>query len=347
MTRHSRLAQHVLDASLAAAGGSIAARIRRRALGYARRVLAGADPLVRYRLCGFELELPASHDLPYFLRDLPDYSMNVGRIARTAAEKYPGLPFIDIGANVGDTAAIVRGQISCPILCVEGNDRFFAILARNAAVLGADIALEKAFVGDRTGHARGEVRSHAGTARIVQSPDPGLDPAWGIEGHAAGGVELQRLSAILARHERFARAKMIKIDTDGFDLAIIESELDWLAAARPLLFFEYDPYFFRAQTPRILPTANGVAPLDVFLRLRAAGYRHAMIYENVGDYLMTVRLDERAQLEDLHAYFSGREGVRYADICLLSEADEDLCALIRARELEHFARRRGVYALAE
>jgi hypothetical protein len=37
--------------------------------------------------------------------------------------KYPNLTMIDVGANVGDSIAIVR--VDVPILCVEGEDHFF------------------------------------------------------------------------------------------------------------------------------------------------------------------------------------------------------------------------------
>ncbi len=274
--------------------------------------------MVHFNLRGFDLELPTSHDLPYLLRDLPEYSMNIGRIARGIGTKYRKMSMVDIGANIGDTAAIVRSVTHCPILCIEGNERYFSVLARNARVIGSDIELENVFVGQQSAAIDAHLSSSGGTARLV----PGAP--------GAGHIQLERLSDILARHARFQDAKLLKIDTDGFDIPILESELDWLSKASPVLFFEYDPFFF----------PGGPAPSTIFDHLLAAGYRSAMIYENFGDYLVTLRLDQVGQIQDIHSFFEGRRGLRYADICLFSGADDELCSDIRSQELAYFKRTR-------
>lgn len=43
---------------------------------------------------------------------------------------------IDIGANIGDTAAAVRSQIDNEIVCFEGDDKFLPYLKRNATMIG-------------------------------------------------------------------------------------------------------------------------------------------------------------------------------------------------------------------
>ena len=97
------------------------------------------DPLVRYELDGHTLWLPISHELPLYRSDLPEYSRNVGRIAACVAEQYADFTLVDIGANIGDTLAVVRSFRHFPVLCVEGEDRFFSILKLNAASMGADV----------------------------------------------------------------------------------------------------------------------------------------------------------------------------------------------------------------
>src|SRR5439155_15646667 len=70
------LAQLLLDGSL---GESLLlAKVCHRLQGL---VAARHDPLVRYRLCGRDLVLPLSHDLPWNRRVFPGYSDNLRRLA--------------------------------------------------------------------------------------------------------------------------------------------------------------------------------------------------------------------------------------------------------------------------
>jgi hypothetical protein len=109
---------------------------------------------------------------------------------------------------------------------------------------------------------------------------------------------------------------------------------DFLRAAKPVVFFEYAPSFLRS---------IGDDGFSVFAILRECGYATAMFYDNVGDYLVSVGLDNEALLHDLHGYFENRGIQKYADICAFHAEDRALAAECRNRELEFFAcfRERG------
>jgi len=220
-----------------------------------------------------ELLLPLSHELPFYRHDHPLYDRAIGRIAAEAAG-----PVVDIGANVGDTAAEIRSRSSVPILCVEGDDRFFTILSRNAPQL-EPVELEHTFV-DAPAH--GRVERGAGTARILAGD---------------GALRSKPLARVLEEHPSFSEPALVKLDTDGMDIAIILANLDLLARTRPVLFFEYDPHL-------------GAAP-EVFERLRDIGYRRMHVYENTGEHVRTVELPG-----DIHDEYVGHAGARYADVCV-------------------------------
>lgn len=269
MTLAERALRGILDGSPETLLGRARLKL---AIETRKLVLRRGDPLVRYRIGEIELELPLSHELPFYRKDHPAYAQNVARIAAEL-----GGPVVDVGANVGDTAAVIRAASGVPILCIEGDDRFFAILRRNAARFDPPVELEHAFV---DAPERAGIERARGTARLV-----GGDTE----------VRTRTLGAILADHPGFAEPALVKIDTDGHDVPILLAELELLARLRPALFFEYDPHL-------------GADPV-VFRRLAEIGYREARVYENTGELARVAALDE-----DIHSEYAGLGGARYADI---------------------------------
>ncbi len=234
-------------------------------------------------------------------------------------QKYPDLTLIDIGANVGDTVAIVRQDAHFPILCVEGSTAYLPLLHRNVDNL-RDVEIEPAFVGATSG------------------PDAAsLSGGWR---HRAPGDRRCRLgrrsrcavSTKSSRHPRFDAAKLLKSDTDGMDCQIIAGAADHLATVRPALFFEYDPD---------LTARAGATAIRVFDVLQAVGYRYALVYENFGDLMFLLDLGDKRLVSDLDAFFSGHGGSRYADICAFHETDTDLALSLHEAEREFFRTLRG------
>jgi len=272
-------------------------------------LVARGDPLVPFCVDGFDLELPLSHGFPRYRALHPSYDANIGRIAAAIAGKHPGGSAVDIGANVGDTAAIIRGACSLPILCVEGNEAFYALLQLNARNLGGGIFLEKALVGDPVRALGGEMQTAHGTARVV-------------ERCGAPRIPFERLQDLLGRRTDVPPPCFVKIDTDGFDVDIIlASEAVW-RRHRPAIFFEYDPALQR-------PGEDAVRALDL---LASVGYRTVLVYENTGEYVLTLDATNRAAFEDLDAFYSDRASERYADLCAFHVDDADVAAALRESE---------------
>ena len=278
------VAERVLGAILEGDPATLRGRARLKAAIEARRLLIRLhDPLVRYRIEGIELLLPLSHELPFYRHDHPRYNDAVGRIAAQL-----GGPVVDVGANVGDTAAAICALADVPILCVEGDERFFRLLERNARRLDPPPELERAFV---EAPARGRVEAARGTARVLAG---------------CGELPSKPLARILGEHPRFAEPALLKLDTDGFDVPILLANLELFARLRPVLFLEYDPYL-------------GAEPV-VFERLRDVGYRRAHVYENTGEFVRSVELGR----DDFHSPYVGHGGARYADVCAFTDDREGL-----------------------
>jgi FkbM family methyltransferase len=239
-------------------------------------------------------------------------------------DKYPEAAAIDVGANVGDTAAVLCRKRAIPVLCIEGHPRFLPYLRRNLARLPAGIEVAECLLGARAGTVPAEsFAADHGTAMI----DPGAGGDASAEG--AAGVPVRRLDEVLRAHPRFARARLLKTDTDGSDFEILRSSLEALAGTRPVLFFEYDP------TLRPDGLAQARATIEALVH---AGYASFLVHDNFGHYVR--RIDARtpaaaapafAELDRYlfsNLYFGRR--IYYYDVCAFSTADADLCEALES-----------------
>lgn len=318
--RQSPLAQWVFDQLLAIRPTGVLARLALKILSRVRRwLVARGDPVVRFQMDGTPLLAPLSHQLAFIRRDVPQYAGCLARIAVAAQRKYPGLTCIDVGANVGDTVVLLRAHVQFPILCIEGSADFFPMLEHNTASL-ADVERELCLLADGRSFA-GSLTTHDGTGRLVARPD------------SARTVPTRTIQQILEAQTRFRQAKLLKVDTDGLDIAILQAALPWLAEARPVVFFEYDPHLFRV---------HGSDGLNLLRELAAVGYEQALVFENDGDFVLSALLRERELWQDVDAFYSGRQGRRYADVCVFHRDDHALHDAVRVAELAFFHRLRSL-----
>jgi FkbM family methyltransferase len=303
-------AQQVLDALLEPERPGLAARVRRFRLARAKRAMVAAgDPLVRYVLDGAELLMPLSHLLPQIRRSFPGYSKNLGRIAAHVFRAHPDGRMVDVGANVGDTVAIVRGAgVKAPIVCVEGEPRFLGVLEANlAGTLGTGVSIERCFAGEAEGEVAGSVRAVEGTASIVEG--------------SGAKIRVRTVDAIASWG---GAVRLLKIDTDGFDAKVIRGAMGVIGRDRPAVFFEYDPDFM---------ARNGDDGREVLRSLARAGYGPVIAYDNHGRYLLHAEASNDSLWNDLHAYYTGRGGESYMDLCAFHAGDAMIAAEVVRDEL--------------
>jgi FkbM family methyltransferase len=259
-----------------------------------KQILTSNDPIVYYTYKGKNLAIHLSHDFPYILKDHPQYSQNLGWVIGKLYQKYPNLKAIDVGANIGDSAVLIKDIADVPILCIEGNPKFLDLLKLNTKGLN-QVAIADCFVGEEM--SKVEAISGLGSAHLKESNE--------------GGIEVKTMQRVIAENDTFRHAKLLKIDTDGFDNKIIRGAKTYLIESKAAVFFEYDPYFLSKQGEQ------GVDIFDFFVDL---GYKKFLIFDNIGDFLITLGSQNKKQFMELHAYFN-KDGKQYMDILALHEED--------------------------
>ena len=277
------------------------------------------NPTIKVKLYGSEAFIPFSHDLPIIVKNHPTYSTNLARIAKIVNDKYKNMTFIDIGANVGDSALLIRNEIQSKILCIEGDYSFYITLKKNLASL-SNVFSVMCFVGEESCSICASMNSGFGTGHLE-----------GDNHRSASFFEVKTLNDIVNEYRDFSASKMIKIDTDGYDYKILRGAKEFLLSAKPIIFFEYDPYYLQIQ---------GEDDISIFSYLLSLNYRKLMIYDNYGDYLVSADLENTELLKELHYYFSGRKGQSYCDICAFHKDDIHLFYEAKQLEMEFFARSR-------
>ncbi len=255
------------------------------------------NPKISYKLGAYDIIIPITHDLPINIKIYPEYNQNLGKIAKAIEEKYPSNSIIDVGANIGDSVAIIHKYVKSPILCIEGNDLYLPLLRANTSSL-TNVCIEDSFVGDE---------------EVVVSTHSSLGTAF-IEKSSGDGIKVKKISTILDKHPTFKNSKLFKTDTDGFDNKILKGAKAYFNEIKPIIFFEYDPYFLSKQ--------NEIG-YDIFGYLNNLGYSDLMLFENTGRYIFTINTELERELVELHNYFN-QNGEKYMDICAIHENDKDI-----------------------
>ncbi|MFE9092940.1 FkbM family methyltransferase [Streptomyces sp. NPDC007264] len=318
----NKVAQALLSWATVARNGSTGRRLIGASARHTRKFWAThGDPLITCRVAGQDLVMPLSHDLPIILSAWPNYSQNLARVAAMTVAARQDATIVDIGANIGDTAVLMRGAVAAPILCVEGDELFLDLLHHNVGHM-PDIEVEEAYVAITTDDTDSTctVQRRAGTAALVPSTS-GLMPAR----------PSRPLSEILSSHARFSSPGLIKIDTDGADPRIIVANRELLSQARPVVFFEFAP-LWAART-------GDQNPYRAITALAEAGYEGALVYGNTGELLLVTRVTEQPVWRDLGRYTMTHGKGHYYDIAAFHSDDVELFEQAVAAERKFFEER--------
>jgi FkbM family methyltransferase len=257
--------------------------------------------------CGaFKLQSPKNHLLVGIYEAQPYRDLWVGIVSKYVSAKYPDGTIIDIGANIGDTAAIIASYSKCKLILVEASEYFFEVLARNVKQFPNEVVLKRTMISN--GRAvSGSLHYRGGTAYFSETAD-GKAP-----------VKTERLADVADDKTHF-----VKVDTDGFDVEILSGSLDWLAVERPAIVFENE-----IRNNKALLAVNGL--LD---ELKGIGYEHFTVWDDPGLHIVSTSCVD--VLKDLNRYLlklsqgKFRNAICNYDILCIHRNDGDVYESVRA-----------------
>jgi FkbM family methyltransferase len=220
------------------------------------------------------MAMPWSHRLPDFARLDPVYGENLLDLARLLAADGP-IDVLDVGANIGDSTLLILDRAQARVLAVEPDEVFLPFLRHN--VRDNDrVAIEPSLLSATDVQESRKVVRIGGTATYQPTDDDVPVPMISV-------AELRD------RHPSFAGLRLVKSDTDGYDVALVPAIARAWADAKPVLFFEYD---HRASE------VAGNPPLAVWDELAALGYTECAVWDNGGHPLHRCSLAAARELAE-------------------------------------------------
>jgi FkbM family methyltransferase len=253
--------------------------------------------------------MPRQHLLSDIVARFPLYGQNLVALAQGLAREGTPLGMVDVGANIGDSAAQVLAAVDAQILCVEGDRFWLPFLNRNVggdqrvSVLPALLVVDDAAAMD-------EVRAvrTGGTTSFQTSDRSGQDEPMPT-------LFVSQLPPLKAP------VRLVKSDTDGYDARLIPALARRFAESTPVLFFEFDPELSeRAGDPDVV---------RVWSQLEALGYDDVVVWDNFGDVLGRTVI---AELPDLMTEFDrpvNDRGWHYWDVAAAHRDDDAGAAVLR------------------
>lgn len=269
----------------------------------------------KIRIGSFDLIANQAHQIENHLKQYSEYSRNLPRIATIVNEKWTNYNIIDVGANIGDTVALLRSEsIDNKIYCIEPVKDYFDLLKHNTQQF-LNIKLFNYWLSEFNDHKLigSELNESTKTALNVEIKSGTARQKTSGEATKFNVITLSQLVS----NESITNVKLLKIDTDGYDFKIIRGGLDFIKSQKPILFFEYDAFY--------LTESNDDGWLTLALLRDTANYEQALYYDNFGRFLCSFSLKNERQAKQLLRYIKNYSGAfPYFDVCLFHEDDADL-----------------------
>jgi FkbM family methyltransferase len=267
-----------------------------------RRKISG---LVLIQIGNYQISMQENNPLWMPYSQVPDYMGNLGRLAKQVFQAYPDALMIDVGANVGDTAAIVKTAVDVPIVCIEGDSSVFRLLQQNITPM-KDVTAHQCFLGEKAETIKAMIEKGGWDTTIIPTE----------EGMAsAESVTLVPLDEFVAKLPLQKKCKLLKVDVEGFELKVLRGATHLLNEDQPAVFFEWNH--------ENLEKIGDPGP-DILSYLQSQGYEDFLVFDSAGNFILPGKVSDSRLLQDLYDYLKSLPWLVYYDICVFTRQDSTI-----------------------
>ncbi len=235
----------------------------------------------RYPFGKFILDVPDDHKIFEIHRNAVLYDRGFGSIIEAIGTASPKAAIIDIGGNVGDTAAYIASNVGNRIISVEGSPVYIPYFRSNLRHLGNQVTLVDKFIRpNSTASLRLDYQGGEGTGMLRPAGDSGIpDDRF---------ITLEQLIALAKK--TVGDICLVKSDTDGMDGFIVRDVIEKLNV----------PVFFECDTTVVMP---GVAnPWPGLFRTLSEKMYSTIVFDNFGLPVLIEEQNVEQVLRDLAGY---------------------------------------------
>jgi FkbM family methyltransferase len=255
-------------------------------------------------LGGKVIKIHTGNPLCFQYKHNPQHNCSIGIAAALVKNRFPTAWAVDVGANIGDTLAIIKGKASLPVICVEG-DAFCYDLLRENARLFDDVYLFKTFLSDKPGEANMALQKDGWNLTLTPARPDSLGEK----------LQFETLDRLVEGIKQPVRVKLLKVDTEGYDMRILKGAAGILERDKPVITFELN-------RENIEPLGDSVG--DFYDYLVNLGYHHFILNDSGGRLICVLDNHTKSQLLDLYQYSYLGQPIYYFDIWAFHETDKDL-----------------------
>jgi FkbM family methyltransferase len=257
------------------------------------------------------MRMPAEHPLSATLHHFPQYNrplaMAIKAIASSSSGN-PNLTVVDVGANIGETVAVIEQLVpDVSYLCIEADEDIARICRFNHRG-NPRVQIEQCYIGENAGSLvmlQDDGRANPSTKLIDEANFDG----------SSGYGQLVRLDSVAGP---FADAhnglRLIKVDTEGYDFSVLRSGATLIERYRPALYFEWFPDLLTDLQEQVW---------SGFDFLEGLGYHHFVFFSSQGDYYCHLSRPDHFVLKSLASTASQNKSLLYFDV--FTSTDEAVC----------------------
>jgi FkbM family methyltransferase len=255
-------------------------------------------------LGGKNIKIHSGNPLCFQYKQNPQHNSSIGIMAALVKNRFPAAWVVDVGANVGDTLAIIKGQASMPVICVEGDAFCYELLQENARLFD-EVYPFKTFLADMPGESNMELQKDGWNLTLTHAKP----------GSSGQRLQFDTLDLLVERMKQPVIVKLLKVDTEGHDLRIIRGAAGILERDKPVVTFELN-------RENIQPLGDSVG--DFYDYLVNLGYHHFILNDSAGRLVGTLDSHAKTLLLDLYQYSYLGQPIYYYDILAFHQTDKDI-----------------------
>ncbi len=254
-----------------------------------------AGGLTKIGFGAIEIEAPLDHPAVYWRYRPVGSNMNFVRLAEKLASVRDGI-VVDVGANIGDGVALLRGNgVNSRVLAIEGDADFAELMRKNVGHLrGIEIAV--CLLTDQ---------EHDGL--IMATSNGSGTPVKGTP--KVPVITLDQL----CQQRNIRQIALLKTDTDGFDAKVLRGAQSILNDVGPVVFAEVDDALLRQ---------NGDCAAALIQFLEDSGYGFIIAWDNDGKLVDSRPIAQG--VADLIERYPGGPNLSFIDVAAFKSTDSAL-----------------------